>query len=260
MKKLPLIAVLAAMLAVFVAVLAFKLYGDAGTDQDFRAFDEVDTARAAEPTAEPAPGPPTPALPDPRLAREKLWEEKLDGPTPPGFGSHFVQHEKALHGVFRRAMGDTIELCLDEMRRRGERYDGELTFHVTAVPRPDLKMRFRLNGIKTEAATTSGTNGATAGLAELPPDVYQCIWDSVEALEFRLPPLTIGIFSRAKQPELFVPYEVREHSPAGPIDADEMMLDAGAAPALPEESAPASSEAGADAGVIGPDADPAQPG
>ena len=158
------------------------------------------------------------------------------GPPPDGFATNFVQHEKMLHRLFRRHMGDAIELCLDEMRRRGESFDGDLRFHVRAKPRAGFRLGFSLSGI-TASATTERPD---AGHKELPPDVYQCMWDTIEAMEVALPVTAAPLLAVTKEPELFVDWEVREAGPIGEVE----VIDAG----LPGTKQPSEALVGPDQG------------
>lgn len=156
------------------------------------------------------------ALPDPSLARERRWERSRDaGPPPDGFSTNMIQHEQMFHRMFRRQMGDAIELCLDEMRRRGESFDGRLRFHVTAQPKAGFRLGYGLNGIRV--ASDGGPTDAGAA-RELPSDVYQCMWDTIEAMEVTLPVTAAPLLAVDEEPQLYIDWDVQEHGPAGEVE------------------------------------------
>ncbi len=170
----------------------------------------VDAGSAALPSNGNVP------LPDPNLAREKLWEEKRDlGPPPDGFGTHFVQTEERFQKMFRRAFTDEIELCLDDVRRKGEVLDGRLAFKLLASPRPDFRVNFTVTSVEYRDRT-DGSN--VPALGSLPDDVRRCVKDSVESTDVRLSLFTAPLFAVTKQPRLYVDYEVLEESPLGPVE------------------------------------------
>lgn len=240
--------------ALGVAVAYFALSGgDAEDGGVFSAFTPEETATVDAGTPDTATEESAavggPGLPDPTLAREKYWEPSRDaGPAPDGYGTHWVHLERRLHRHFRRELGGPIELCLDEARRRGESFDGRLVFAVTGQPRRGLKMGFRLNGIRM----VNGAEAPDADRGELPPDVYQCIWDTVEGTEVALPVTAAPLVAISQEPDLFIDWEIRDESPAGAVDVVDLGEPKGVerevkegAPEEAEEPAP-SRDAGTD--------------
>jgi hypothetical protein len=210
-------AALVTSIGVGVAFYALTEVSEDG-DSNFSAFapDESESLDAGVADAS-APAPlAEPGLPDPSLAREKHWEAPRDaGPPPDGYGTHFVHLERRLHRHFRRQLGDAIELCLNEGRQRGESFDGRLVFHLTGLPRPGLKLGFQLNGVRRVGANQS----ADAGGTDLPSDILQCIWDTVEATEVSLPVQAAPLIAISQKPELFVDWEIQDQGPTGAIEA-----------------------------------------
>ncbi len=205
-------ALIAALIGVGTAYFALTGDDDDGGG-DFAAFasDVEDSRDAGLDASAPPPSLGEPALPDPMLAREKHWERSRDfGPPPDGFGTRHVEMEKRLHRHFRDQLGDAIELCLDEGRERGETFEGQLVFHVSGLPRPRLKLGFRLNGIRVVTADAPDAGTGT----ELPADVYNCIWDTVEATEVSFPLRSFPLAAITKEPELFIRWDIRDESPA----------------------------------------------
>lgn len=235
MRKSVVIAIAAVVLILAVVVVVWSR-GDRGPES---GRDSTFSAATADPPADSTldqPKQPALPLPDPRLGETKMWEpEEPTGPPPEGFSTHLVQQEKLLQDTFRRHLADAIELCVDEMRRRGQDFEGKLLFNASVKPGAGLTMGFKLNGIQVvdpgESAPDAGHSRPTP--MELPADVYQCMWDTIEAMEVRMPFMAASILGASKSPEILVDYDVREQSPAGPVEI-EAPVDAGRTVAAPD--------------------------